>query len=53
VDEIVRNINDPSNAFNAQTDCHDYYDDLSWGIEAQVQHDGNVSETIVGTKDRL
>ena len=33
-DEVVKMINHPSNAFNAQSDAHEIYDNLAWGIEA-------------------
>jgi len=38
--EIQDNINDPRNAFNVESNAHDYYDNLSWGIEARVEPTG-------------
>jgi len=35
-------INHPSNAFNAQSDAHESYDKLAWGIEA-MEADGQVN----------
>ncbi|KAJ3560367.1 hypothetical protein NP233_g10882 [Leucocoprinus birnbaumii] len=32
--EVHSMINHPSNAFNAQSDAHESYDNLAWGIEA-------------------
>ena len=41
-EEIKENINHPSNAFNAETNAHDAYDKLVWGIEAiQVGNEVN------------
>jgi len=34
-------INHPSNAFNAESNAHESYDKLAWGIEA-VEADGQV-----------
>ena len=31
---MKKNINHPCNAFNAEANAHDTYDDLAWGIEA-------------------
>ena len=39
-------INHPSNAFNAQTDAHDSFDKLAWGIEALEQPGGEVSHIV-------
>ena len=39
---ILGNINHPRNAFNAQSDAHDKFDQLAWGIEA-IAADGQVS----------
>jgi len=33
-DEVVKMINHPSNAFNAESNAHESYDKLAWGIEA-------------------
>lgn len=41
-DEVSKNINDPCNAFNAETNAHDTYDKLAWGIEA-VKDGGQVN----------
>ncbi|KIM44992.1 hypothetical protein M413DRAFT_442950 [Hebeloma cylindrosporum] len=38
-DEVVKNINHPSNAFNAESNAHESYDKLAWGIEA-IHDDG-------------
>ena len=47
VAEVVSaNINSPRNAFNAQNDAHDYFDQLAWGIEAQQQPGGEVSHLV-------
>ena len=40
-EEVKDNINHPCNAFNAQSDTHESYDKLAWGIEA-VHHDDEV-----------
>jgi hypothetical protein len=32
--DVISNINHPCNAFNAQSDAHESYDKLAWGIEA-------------------
>ena len=42
-EEVKKNINHPCNAFNAETNAHDSYDDLAWGIEAiQVGNEVNI-----------
>ncbi|KIM36522.1 hypothetical protein M413DRAFT_288172 [Hebeloma cylindrosporum] len=41
-DEVIKMINYPSNAFNAQSDAQESYDKLAWGIEA-VEADGQVN----------
>jgi hypothetical protein len=42
--EVVRaNINHPSNTFNAQSDAHESFYHLEWGIETQLQPGGQVS----------
>jgi hypothetical protein len=40
---VLANINHPSNAFNAQSDAHESFDQLAWGIEAVEQPGGQVS----------
>ena len=32
--EVKENINHPCNAFNAESNAHDSFDKLAWGIEA-------------------
>ena len=42
-EEEKKNINYPCNAFDAQADAHDSYDNLAWGIEAiQVGDEVNI-----------
>ena len=33
-EEVKNNINHPCNAFNVETNAHDTFDKLAWGIEA-------------------
>jgi hypothetical protein len=33
-EEVKQNINHPCNVFNAESNAHDSYDKLAWGIEA-------------------
>jgi len=44
-EEVKNNINHPCNAFNAQTDAHETFDKLAWGIEA-VYEDGKVNNFL-------
>jgi hypothetical protein len=45
--EVVHgNINHPSNAFNAESNAHESFDKLEWGIEAVEQPGGRVSHPI-------
>jgi hypothetical protein len=39
---MLDSINHPRNAFNVQTDAHDSFAKLTWGIEA-VDDDGQVN----------
>ena len=41
-EEVKDKINHPCNAFNAQSDTHESYDKLAWGIEA-VPHGDEVN----------
>jgi hypothetical protein len=52
-EHVSANINDPRNVFNVQADAHEFYDNLSWGIKAQIQPDGTVSKTIVSVYECL
>jgi hypothetical protein len=48
---VKENINHPCNAFNAETNAHDAYDKLVWGIEAiQVGNEVNMLLLIEGTE---
>ena len=40
--EVISNINHPCNAFNAESNAHESYDKLAWGIEA-VKVDSEVN----------
>ena len=44
--EVKENINHPYNAFNTQSDAHDSYDKLAWGIEA-IEVDNEVDKTFL------
>lgn len=33
-EHVIENIGHPRNAFNVQSDAHDFFDELKWGIEA-------------------
>jgi hypothetical protein len=41
--EVKENINHPCNAFNAESNAHDSYDKLAWGIEA-IEVDNQVDK---------
>lgn len=41
--EVKENINHPCNAFNAESNAHDSYDKLAWGIEA-IEVDNEVDK---------
>jgi hypothetical protein len=45
-DVAQAHTNDPSNAFNVESNAHDYFDQLSWGIEAQQLAGGEVSHLV-------
>ena len=52
-EEVKENINHPCNAFNAETNAHDAYDKLAWGIEAiQVGNEVNRTFFIESSDDR-
>ena len=42
---VLENINHPRNAFNVESNAHDSFDALRWGIEA-IQADGQVNSFI-------
>jgi hypothetical protein len=38
-EEVKRDINRPCNALNVESNAHDFYDRLTWGIEARQVDD--------------
>jgi hypothetical protein len=38
-DFVLRHLNDLGNVMNLQGDAHNDYDNLLWGIEAQVENE--------------
>jgi hypothetical protein len=45
-DVVREKINHPSNAFNAESNAHESFDQLAWGIQAVQQPGGEVSHII-------
>jgi hypothetical protein len=37
-DLVLQHLNAPGNVFNLQSDAHTAFDNLKWGIEAQVEN---------------
>jgi hypothetical protein len=37
-DLVIQYLNDLGNLMNIERNAHDAYDDLQWGIEAQVEN---------------
>ena len=50
---IKESINRPRNAINIEANAHDFFDDLSWGIEAVLQPGGSVSIHSLVFRSRL
>jgi hypothetical protein len=48
---ILDNINHPRNAFNVETNAHESFDKLMWGIEA-IDYNGQVNN-FRGSMNRL
>jgi hypothetical protein len=43
---VAKVINDPSNAFNVESNAHDHFNQLAWGVEARQQAGGEVSNLV-------